>query len=189
MTLMALFVLLVFLYSLISARIERTIVTAPIVSTTAGLLVGWFLLNVKLQVIGLDLFLKLAEIGLVLLLFTDASRTGLRVLNNIRNLPVRLLSAGMLLTILLGSLGAMCLFPQLSFWEAGILGAILAPTDAGLGQIIVNSPRVPMKIRQALNVEAGLNDGLSVPFLLFLIAMTQKQGMHQSAHLTWFMVE
>jgi sodium/hydrogen antiporter len=61
--------------------------------------------------------------------------------------------------------------PALSIWEAGILAAILAPTDAGLGQIIVNSPLVPMRVRQALNVEAGLNDGLSVPFLLFFIAM------------------
>ncbi len=189
MTLIALFILLIFLYSLISASIERTIVTAPIVFTTAGLLVGWFLWSIKLQAIGLDLFLELAEIGLVLLLFTDASRTGLRVLNNLRNLPVRLLSAGMLLTILIGTLGAMLVFPRLSFWEAGILGAILAPTDAGLGQIIVNSPRIPMKIRQALNVEAGLNDGLSVPFLLFFIAMTNDSGTGGQASLPWFMVQ
>ena len=63
------------------------------------------------------------------------------------------------------------------------MGAILAPTDAGLGQIIVNSPRLPMRIRQALNVEAGLNDGLSVPFLLFFIALaaagtTEGHAMH-----------
>jgi NhaP-type Na+/H+ or K+/H+ antiporter len=107
----------------------------------------------------------------VLLLFTDASRTELRVLRNIRELPARLLSVGMLLTILLGAVAAKLVFPQLSWWEAGILAAILAPTDAGLGQIIVNSPLVPMRVRQALNVEAGLNDGLSVPFLLFFIAM------------------
>jgi NhaP-type Na+/H+ or K+/H+ antiporter len=65
----------------------------------------------------------------------------------------------MLLTILLGALGALVIFRQLSVWEAGILGTILAPTDAGLGQIIVSSERVPLRIRQALNVEAGLNDG------------------------------
>jgi NhaP-type Na+/H+ or K+/H+ antiporter len=127
------------------------------------------------------LLLHIAEIGLVLLLFTDASRTDLRVLKNIRNLPVRLLSVGMLLTILLGGIAALIVFPKLSIWEAGVLAAILAPTDAGLGQIIVNSPRVPMKIRQALNVEAGLNDGLSVPFLLFFMALA---GSAEEAHLT-----
>jgi NhaP-type Na+/H+ or K+/H+ antiporter len=108
-------------------------------------------------------------------------------LKSMRNLPVRLLSVGMLLTILLGALGALVVFRQLSVLEAGILAAILAPTDAGLGQIIVNSPRVPMKIRQALNVEAGLNDGLSVPFLLFFMALAGSDA--GGASLTRFIVE
>jgi len=80
-------------------------------------------------------------------------------------------------------------FRHLSIWEAGILAAILAPTDAGLGQIIVNSPRVPMRIRQALNVEAGLNDGLSVPFLLFFLALVQAGPVGDKASLTQFVVE
>jgi NhaP-type Na+/H+ or K+/H+ antiporter len=70
----------------------------------------------------------------------------------------------MLLTILFGAIAARLLFPHLSNWETGILAAVLAPTDAGLGQIVVNSSRIPMRIRQALNVEAGLNDGLSFRF-------------------------
>jgi NhaP-type Na+/H+ or K+/H+ antiporter len=125
----------------------------------------------------------------VLLLFTDASRTDLQVLKNIRSLPVRLLSTGMLLTILLGGLAALVVFHQLSLWEAGILAAILAPTDAGLGQIIVNSPRVPMKIRQALNVGAGLNDGLSVPFLLFFMALARATVSEAHANLIHFIIE
>jgi len=111
------------------------------------------------------------------------------VLNRIRNLPVRLLSVGMLMTILLGALAALAVFPQLTLWEAGILAAILAPTDAGLGEIIVNSERVPLRIRQALNVEAGLNDGLSVPFLLFFIALAAASEEGTRASLTQFIVE
>ena len=189
MTLLAVFVALVFLYSLVSARIERTVFTAPIVFTAAGMAV--YLVGSELGVheSGQKIFLWLAEIGLVLLLFTDASRTDLRVLRNISNLPARLLSAGMLLTLLLGALGALVVFRQLTIWEAGILAAILAPTDAGLGQIIVNSPRVPMKIRQALNVEAGLNDGLSVPFLLFFIALAGAGATGSSASLHQFIWE
>jgi len=95
----------------------------------------------------------------------------------------------MLLTILLGALGALVVFRHLSIWEAGILAAILAPTDAGLGQIIVNSPRVPLRIRQALNVEAGLNDGLSVPFLLFFLALVQAGSVGDQASLTQFVGE
>lgn len=168
--LLAVFIGLLFAYSLVSARLDKTVVTAPIVFTLAGMAVFHALAPAGgVRTVGA--FLTLAEIGLVLLLFTDASRTDLRILRNIRELPARLLSAGMLLTILLGALAAKLVFPQLSWWEAGIISAILAPTDAGLGQIIVNSPLVPTRVRQALNVEAGLNDGLSVPFLLFFIAM------------------
>ena len=74
-------------------------------------------------------------------------------------------------------------FGGLNWWEAGIIAAILAPTDAGLGQVIVTSPRVPLRIRQALNVEAGLNDGLSVPFLLFFIALAASAARQPGAHL------
>jgi len=189
MMLISIFIALIFLHSLVSGRLERTIVTAPIVFTLAGMLTFLVLPEMRDQEVRHEAFLLVAEIGLVLLLFTDASRTGLRVLKNIRNLPFRLLSMGMLLTILLGALFARIVFPQLSLWECGILSAILAPTDAGLGQVIVSSPRVPMKIRQALNVEAGLNDGLSVPFLLFFIALTVGAVEGDSASLTQFILE
>jgi NhaP-type Na+/H+ or K+/H+ antiporter len=168
---LAIFILLLFGYALISHRLERTILTAPIVFTIAGMLM--YPVLPKLLEAGFDanVFLRLAEIGLVLLLFTDASRTDFKLLRTIGNLPIRLLSTGMLLTIFLGTVAARLVFPDLSLWEVGILATILAPTDAGLGQVIVNSPRVPTRIRQALNVEAGLNDGLSVPFLLFFMAL------------------
>jgi len=92
-------------------------------------------------------------------------------------------------TILLGALGALVVFGQLSVLEAGILAAILAPTDAGLGQIIVNSPRLPLNIRQALNVEAGLNDGLAVPFLLFFISVAGISATGQVTRLIQFILE
>ena len=95
----------------------------------------------------------------------------------------------MLLTILLGAVAARLMFPHFSNWEAGILATVLAPTDAGLGQIVVNSPRVPEPIRQALNVEAGLNDGLCVPFLMFFIALAAAKTEGRAASLTQFIVE
>jgi NhaP-type Na+/H+ or K+/H+ antiporter len=190
MALIAIFISLLFFYSLISHRLEKTIITAPILFTAAGMLTLLAMPQLRdWNLLSRESFLVVAEIGLVLLLFTDASRTDLGVLKSIRNLPTRLLSTGMLLTILLGGLAAAVIFRQLSLWEAGILAAILAPTDAGLGQVIVNSERVPMRIRQALNVEAGLNDGLSVPFMLFFIALAGVAGQSRSAHLTQFIVE
>ena len=179
-----------FAYSLVSSRLERTVFTAPILFTAAGALLA--LSTDALNAAELDRhgLLLVAELGLVMLLFTDASRVSLRLLNDRPNLPGRLLSAGMLLTIALGALCAMVVLGQLSWWEAGILAAILAPTDAGLGQVIVNSPLVPQRIREALNVEAGLNDGLSVPFMMFFIALAASQGEASgSGVLTRFLVE
>src|SRR5271166_3746790 len=168
---LAIFILLLFGYALVSRRLERTILTAPIVFTVAGMFMFRALPAIREAGFNANIFLRLAEVGLVLLLFTDASRTDFKLLRSIGNLPIRLLTTGMLLTIFLGTVAARLVFPDLSLWEAGILAAILAPTDAGLGQVIVNSPRVPPRIRQALNVEAGLNDGLSVPFLLFFMTL------------------
>jgi sodium/hydrogen antiporter len=189
MTFVALFVSLIFLHGLVSERLERSVITAPIVFTGAGMLASLCLPELPEDWLSRDVWLIIAEGGLVLLLFTDASRTDLKVLNSIRSLPARLLSAGMLLTILFGALGALAVFPRLSLWEAGILAAILAPTDAGLGQIIVNSPHVPLCIRQALNVEAGLNDGLSVPFMLFFIALAVAGTAGTESSLTLYIVE
>jgi sodium/hydrogen antiporter len=169
--LFAIFIGLLFIYSLVSARVEKSIITPPMIFTAAGMGLALFSPDLRDQKPGAALFLWVAELGLVLLLFTDSSRTDLGVLKSLRNLPARLLSIGMLMTILLGGLAALVVLPNLTLWEAGILAAILAPTDAGLGQVIVNSQRVPMRVRQALNVEAGLNDGLSVPFLMFFVAL------------------
>ncbi|MHB8110875.1 MAG: cation:proton antiporter [Syntrophorhabdaceae bacterium] len=189
MILAIVFVLLIFAYSLISKQVGRSIITAPIIFTASGLLVPLFLpVTVERDLLQKPL-LFVAEMGLVLLLFTDASRIRLADLRNLRPLPARLLSLGMLLTILFGALAALLIFPGLSIWEAGVLAAILAPTDAGLGQVIVASPRVPLRIRNTLNVEAGLNDGMSVPFLMFFIAMAQSGSTGGGGILAGFLVE
>jgi len=186
--LIAVFALLLLGYGLVSKRLEGSILTGPLVFALGG--VATALLGPAASGAPADpgAFLGLAEVGLVLLLFADAAHTDLRVLSRIRELPTRLLTAGMLLSILLGALAARLVYPALSIWEAGILAAILAPTDAGLGQVIVTSPRVPLKIRQALNVEAGLNDGLAVPFLLFFLALAASGG-ETGARLGRFAVE
>lgn len=176
MTLIAVFVATVFVYGLVSRRLERSVLTPPLLFTVVGLGMAMFPVSITELRLEREGFLLVAELGLVMTLFTDASRIGLGTLRRRASLSARLLSIGMLLTLLLGAACAKLVFDGLSWAEAGILAAILAPTDAGLGQAIVSSPKVPERIRQALNVEAGLNDGLSVPFLLFFIALTSVQG-------------
>ncbi len=182
MVAIAAFLAAVFAYSLVSGRLKHTMISPPLFFAAGGACTALALqLGSTVDAFGgsapdRGAFLLLAELGLVMTLFTDAARLPRGALKGRPNLPVRLLSIGMLGSIALGAVLAMIVFADLTWWQAGILAAILAPTDAGLGQAIVSSPRVPRRIREALNVEAGLNDGLAVPFLLFFMAMAAAGG-------------
>jgi NhaP-type Na+/H+ or K+/H+ antiporter len=173
MTILAILAALMFLYSLLSHRLERTIITGPMIFTTAGILMYLAFPGQMAGAIELKPVLLLAEIALAVVLFTDGTRIRVSELIGSAKLPGRLLVIGMPLIILAGTILAALMFTELSIWEAAILGAILAPTDAGLGHAVMSSKRVPVRIRQALNVEAGLNDGLAIPFLMLFIALAR----------------
>jgi NhaP-type Na+/H+ or K+/H+ antiporter len=171
----------VFAFGLVTRRLEGTVLTAPIVFVLIGAILG----PAGLGLIEFELddhtVLLLAEIALALVLFTDAASTDLSTLRQNEGLPLRLLGIGMPLTIALGAAAALLLLTDLTFWEAAIVGTVLAPTDAALGQAVVSNPRVPLRVRQALNVEAGLNDGLSVPFLALFLTLAAAEEELQSA--------
>ncbi|MES0361143.1 MAG: cation:proton antiporter [Anaerolineales bacterium] len=173
MTAIAILAALIFLYSLISHRLERTILTGPMIFTTAGILLYFAMPNQFGAIFDVKPILLLMEIALAVVLFTDGTRIKVADLIGSATLPGRLLVIGMPLIILAGTIAAALMFTDLSIWEAAILGAILAPTDAGLGHAVMSSKRVPARIRQALNVEAGLNDGLAIPFLMLFIALAR----------------
>ena len=156
-------------FAAISGRIDGTSLTGPMVFTAAGLVVGVEALGfVDPAATGIEVK-TLAEATLVVVLFSDASRIDLTALRRTLGIPARLLGIGLPLTILAGFVGGIALLGDLAWPEALVLAVILAPTDAALGQVVVTSPRLPVRIRQSLNVEAGLNDGICVP--LFFIAL------------------
>jgi len=154
----------------VSRRLSGTPITPAMLFVAFGLLVGPQVLD------GIDLASSgstvrvLAEATLALVLFTDAARIDLGALRRTFDVPVRLLGLGLPLTILLGAVAAAAVFGELSVEEAVILAVVLAPTDAALGQAVVTEPRVPARIRQGLNVESGLNDGICVPLLFAAVA-------------------
>jgi NhaP-type Na+/H+ and K+/H+ antiporter len=92
------------------------------------------------------------------------------------SVPLRLLGIGLPLTLLAGFLVALFVFPQLSWSEALLLAVILAPTDAALGQAVVTLTRLPSRVRQGLNVESGLNDGICVPLFWIVLAIAQAES-------------
>ncbi len=167
-------------FGLISGRIEKSMITPPMIFATFGLLISPFvsrLLNLSVDSEVVDI---IATTTLVFVLFTDASRIDFKLLQQQYQLPLRLLGIGLPLTILLGSGFAIALFPQLNLWEAAAVATILAPTDAALGQAVVNSPNVPVRIRQALNIESGLNDGICLPILLIFLSLAESVGGEQT---------
>jgi sodium/hydrogen antiporter len=174
---------IVFAFGLLSRRLEGTVFTAPIVFVVAGFVLGPAGLGLVAFELDDHTVLLVSEIALAIVLFTDAAGINLSVLRRNERLPLRLLGVGMPLTIAFGTALAALLLTDLTFWEAAIVGTVLAPTDAALGQAVVGNPRVPVRVRQALNVEAGLNDGLSVPFLALFLTLAEAEEEHLSAYI------
>src|SRR5215213_8377728 len=162
-------------YAAVSGRLATTPVTQAMVFVAVGLLAG----NRALGPIEADAagqFVRhLAEATLALVLFTDAVRVNLGRLRRESLVPARLLGVGLPLTIVAGTLAGLVLLPQLNLWTAAALATMLAPTDAALGLPVVTNPRLPSRIRQGLNVESGLNDGVCVPLLLIFLTIAQAE--------------
>ncbi|MEH6755590.1 MAG: cation:proton antiporter, partial [Alphaproteobacteria bacterium] len=169
-------------FGLVSARLSRTVLTAPILFVVFGLLLGPLGVGVvQIDFAGNTLKI-IAEFTLVLVLYTDAARINVRTLWRYHSLPTRMLVVGLPLTILAGTIAGMVVFPELLFFEAALLAAILAPTDAALGQAVVTNGNVPVRIRQTLNAESGLNDGIALPVvLLFASFVLATEGLAQDA--------
>jgi NhaP-type Na+/H+ or K+/H+ antiporter len=162
-------------FAAISGRIEGTWLTAPIVFTVAGLVVGVDALDLVDPSADGAGVKTLAEATLTVVLFSDASRINLKALRRTVGTPVRLLGIGLPLTIVAGLVAAVALLRDLAWPEALLLAIILAPTDAALGQTVVTSPRLPARVRQSLNVESGLNDGICVPLFVIALAVAQAE--------------
>jgi NhaP-type Na+/H+ or K+/H+ antiporter len=163
--------LLAYVFGLFSRLAERSPVTGPMVFVAVGILAGplgfdWLKVSINAEMIRV-----ITEITLVLILFVDASLIDLPALFQSRGLPIRLLLIGLPLTMIFGILLAWALFPGTSIWLLALMALILSPTDAALGQAVVKSESVPERIRQAINVESGLNDGFALPPILLCVAV------------------
>jgi NhaP-type Na+/H+ or K+/H+ antiporter len=159
------------LYSMVSGRLGGTILTAPLIFIAFGFTLGSGGFNLAAVDVGHSAIHVIAEITLILVLFTDAARIDLNRVRRDHNLPVRMLTIGLPLTIAAGTFVAAWVFPAFSIWEAALLAALLAPTDAALGQAVIAAKVVPVRIRQAINIESGLNDGIALPAVLLLATL------------------
>ncbi len=163
--------LLVIGWALVSGALARNNVTGPIVFSIAGYLLAnpdWGPIAIDVETAGVH---TLAEVTLALVLFADAARVNVSELRHDLSLPVRLLGIGLPLTLILGGVLAFLLLGDITWALAGYVGATLAPTDAALSAQVISDKRVPMRLRRALNVESGLNDGIATPVVALMIAL------------------
>jgi sodium/hydrogen antiporter len=179
------------IYSAVAGLVERSLVSGPIAFTVVGLILGPRVLDIvhlDLKASGLR---SLAEFTLAMVLFTDAANADLGFVRRNLGIPQRLLMIGLPLTIILGMAFAWVLFPSLALLEIALLAAILAPTDAALGAPVVTNRAVPAVMRESLNLESGLNDGICVPVILILLGYASGTQVEHAAfaHVTTVVVE
>jgi NhaP-type Na+/H+ or K+/H+ antiporter len=166
--------LLIMFYACFADRLERWNLSAPMVFMTVGVVFFGFLNDVS---IGDETIRLVAEVTLVVVLFHDASSVRVSALRSDPWVPVRLLAVGFPLALLATFGTVLWLAPAMGVAGAVLLAGALTPTDAGLGAPTVMNPAVPTRIRRALNVESGLNDGLATPIVLIaLSALVAQEG-------------
>ena len=169
-------------YTLVASTLDRWWITGPMVFVAAGVILGPGGLDVLPLSLDDETVLTITELTLALLLFTDASTVRLRDVEGDTGLPGRLLFVGLPLTIAAGALLAYLVFPEVGWAAAALIATILAPTDAALGLAVVTNTAVPVRIRRALNVESGLNDGIATPFVtLFIAVVAAEEALGETA--------
>jgi len=176
---------LIFGYALFSKIFSRSPITAPMVFCLIGIFTSSMFLD-RSEVQPLHGSMKfLAELTLMLILLVDASTINLKALIRDRGIPIRLLGIGLPLTMIAGFIVAWLLFPGSSLWLLALIALILSPTDAALGQAVVSNDKLPEKVRQSLNVESGLNDGIALPIIMMCIASISGESGGEAGSSSW----
>lgn len=171
-------------WGLVSARLERADVTAPIAFVAVGVLVAN--LTSMHPEVETEIVKLVTEVTLAWVLFSDAATVRFEQLRAEVGIFVRLLGLALPLTVVLGWLLAWAEFSSFDVWLALLVGAALAPTDAALSASVMNNPAVPARIRRILNVESGLNDGIVTPVVLVALAGAADAG--GGGHAAWHAV-
>ncbi|MBU2923440.1 cation:proton antiporter [Colwellia sp. 4_MG-2023] len=172
-------------YAMLAKKLSTTIITAPMVFLGMGFIVSQLgLIHVE---DAHETVYLIAEISLVVLLFLDASQINLRRLKRQNTWPLRMLLLGLPLSILIGTGFAYLFFPEWPWPMLALIAAILAPTDAALGQAVISNESVPTNERQSLSVESGLNDGLALPIILFFASIVAMEIGSEANGTSWLM--
>ena len=165
-------------YGFFSRLLNRFNISGPMVFTAIGVLLSPLVLGGKPVNPNAQTVQIVAEVALITILFSDAAFINLKHLLNNENwrIPVRLLFVSLPISIILAYYTAMLFFPNEEKLYLLLLALFLAPTDAALGKAVVSDERIPERVRNAINVESGLNDGIVFPILLSVLVLISGSG-------------
>ena len=182
-TTFAVITLLILGWAVVSSLLVKLNITGALVFTVAGFVLAnpdWGAMSVDVDAPAVHV---MAEVALALLLFSDAARVDVVRLRRDIGVPVRLLGVGLPLTLVLGAVVAAWCFDDLSLALVCFVAATLAPTDAALSAQVINDAQIPLRLRRALNVESGLNDGIVTPIVAFTLTVAATQlGVPGAGH-------
>lgn len=163
----------VFAIVAVSGRLARLSITEPLMAVGIGILITFLVVDpIDIRSPAALTFL---ELTLALVLFTDAARIDVGRIRRQYRWPARMLLIGLPLAMVLGAVVAGWIL-AIPLGAALLLGVILAPTDAALAEPVLESEVLPVRIRQTLNIESGLNDGLALPVLFIAIGLIESEA-------------
>ncbi|MFB7447694.1 cation:proton antiporter [Streptomyces sp. NPDC056194] len=174
----ALFVLLalLFLWVLVSHRLSRWSITAPITFAAAGILIS----GGDHPVVPLDAdthtFQRAFELVLAVMLFTDATEAHEYARLREPVGQVRLLGLALPGSLVLAVLFGALVFPGTGWWLLAVIALVVMPMDLAPVLMLLRDERLPLRMRAALNIEGGFNDGLISPLFVFCLAHVVSEG-------------
>ncbi|MEP2651538.1 MAG: cation:proton antiporter [Paraglaciecola sp.] len=170
-------------YTMLAKRLSQTVITAPIIFLSIGFILAS--LGIFTEIETEEIIHLVAEIALIVLLFLDASQINLKRLKHKNTWPLRMLLIGLPLCIVIGTLVGLLFFPEWPWLFVALVASVLAPTDAALGEAVIQNKSVPVNTRQTLTVESGLNDGLALPFVLFFASLFLTVSQEDTSTFYW----
>ena len=149
-------------WSLLARRLERWRVTAPMFLVLAGIAVGFSTQDVLAKSLNTDTAQHVAEIILAVLLFIDATDIRGGLFGSQPRATVRVLIIALPLSLALSVALGVWLLPSLGWAVLLAIACVVVPTDFAPAASILRDERVPERVRNTLNAEAGYNDGIEL---------------------------
>ncbi|WP_329377082.1 cation:proton antiporter [Streptomyces sp. NBC_01351] len=177
MLLVAVFGVALLVAVLLSGLAARTVLSTSLLFLLGGALVSDGFLGLIHITPDSEIVAVTADLALFAVLFTDGMHVSFPKLRENWKNPARALGLGMPLAMV-GMALATHYIAGLDWTTSFLVGAVLAPTDPVFASAIVGRKEVPAKLRQLLNVESGINDGLALPVVLILIAAAGPTASH-----------